>query len=409
MDKQEKSLDYGGYDDLPCAYAEPIIDMSKSAAVPTIDASKLAAVPQQQQELFAVRTTSVHFDDNLINQLVDSGFTRGLAQALDNMNNVFVKRIWIVDNSGSMNHNDGNRVIEKKESHKCKMEKCTRWDEIRDTIKYHIQLAGMIQSPTSFVFLNDPGRHTGPQRFEVSVPSAANNYNDGVKAAIDIMNKVEPNGFTPLTDHINGVQAEVSLLAPQLNAAGKQIAIVIATDGLPTDRNGRGGMHLQHEFIESLRSLQGLPVWVVIRLCTDEEDVVEFYNQIDSQLELSIEVIDDFLGEAKESHEHNPWLNYGLSIHRMREMGYHSRVFDMLDERKLTAKELQIFCEILFSQEHFKSAPDPSSDWNGFVKFVDHLLEKEVPHWNPSNDKIKPWISVKKLEKIYGDGTCSIL
>lgn len=28
----------------------------------------------------------------------------------------------------------------------------------------------------------------------------------------------------------------------------------------------------------------------------------------------------------------NPWLDYALPLHRLRETGYHDRVFDMLDE-----------------------------------------------------------------------------
>jgi hypothetical protein len=47
------------------------------------------------------------------------------------------------------------------------------------------------------------------------------------------------------------------------------------------------------EFQTALQSLEGLPVWVVVRLCTNEHQVVEFYNNLDSQLELSLKVIDD--------------------------------------------------------------------------------------------------------------------
>jgi hypothetical protein len=51
-----------------------------------------------------------------------------------------------------------------------------------------------------------------------------------------------------------------------------------------------------------MKPLEKLPVWVVIRLCTDEDKMVEYWNNIDSVIELNMDVIDDPLGEAKEIH-----------------------------------------------------------------------------------------------------------
>ena len=49
-----------------------------------------------------------------------------------------------------------------------------------------------------------------------------------------------------------------------------------------------------------MRPLQQLPVWVVIRLCTNEDKMVEYWNNIDSAIELNMDVIDDPQGEAAE-------------------------------------------------------------------------------------------------------------
>ena len=142
------------------------------------------------------------------------------------------------------------------------------------------------------------------------------------------------------------------------------MAVILATDGLPTDERGHGGPAIQQQFVEALRGLEGLPLWVVIRLCTDESEVTKFYNSLDGQLELSLEVLDDFLEESKEVHEHNPWLSYALPLHRLREMGYHDRVFDLLDERRLTTEELREFCSALLIDGGTSAGlPDPSADW----------------------------------------------
>jgi len=49
-------------------------------------------------------------------------------------------------------------------------------------------------------------------------------------------------------------------------------------------------------------------------------------------------------GEAAEVTKENPWLNYALPLHRLREFGFHDRVFDILDERPLLKiRDLRLF------------------------------------------------------------------
>jgi len=182
----------------------------------------------------------------------------------------------------------------------------------------------------------------------------------------------------------------------------------LATDGLPTDEQGYGGAAITNAFIQALNGLVGLPVWLVIRLCTDESDVTDFYNQLDGKLEMSLEVLDDFIGEYKEVRKYNPWLNYALPLHRCRELGYHDRIFDLIDERALTKGELRDFCVLLFGTE-YRLIPDPVVDWKGFLGYVQKHLGDEQTQWNPLNAKKEPWINIRKLHRIYGGGTCSIM
>jgi len=195
-------------------------------------------------------------------------------------------------------------------------------------------------------------------------------------------------------------------LEPTLRQNGTKVAIILATDGLPTSSSHNS----EQEFVEALKSLEGLPIWVVIRLCTDDDNVVGFYNDLDAQLEFSLEVLDDFEMEAKEIYEYNKFLNYTLPLHRCREMGYHHRIFDYLDERKLSKDELRDLFSLLFGQEQMAGVPDPHLNWKGFLKAIKRIVDKEEWHWNPINKKVQPWVNVKKLDKAYGrSGGCSIM
>jgi len=393
-------------DSIPFAHAELEIDLT-SFVPPRQNIPVVTDIHENKNNNSNNNSLSSSIDEKHISLLIDQGYSRGLAKLLETSKDAFAKRIWIIDNSGSMQIKDGNRIVETKDRKNVNFIPCTRWEEIRECMNYHIQLAGLIRAPSTFRFLNDPGRHCGPQRFEVATNNNEPYVNDGgIQNALKIMQKVGPNGCTPLTMHILDIQREVSLMADELRRAGQRVAIIIATDGLPTDECGRNSTALQNEFVNSLRQMEGLPVWIVIRLCTDEDRIVHFYNKLDSVLEISIEVLDDFVCEAKEVYQYNPWLNYALPIHRMREMGYHDRIFDMLDERKFTISEVREFCLLLFGDEYFDGAPDPAVDWIQFLKFMENTLRKENTQWNPVKRKMTPWINLSSLKKDYGEANC---
>ena len=46
-----------------------------------------------------------------------------------------------------------------------------------------------------------------------------------------------------------------------------------------------------------MKPLKNLPVWVVIRLCTDDERIVQYWNNVDSILEIDMDVLDDLTGK----------------------------------------------------------------------------------------------------------------
>ncbi len=309
-----------------------------------------------------------------------------------------------------MNANDGNRLVPTAKNTQVKLVPCTRWAELTETVNYHAQMAALIQAPTSFRLLNNPGAHIGPQEFSVADKGVdAAIIQRDLDVAIRTMRAASPSGVTPLAQHVREIRENVLSMMDDLNAEGKKVAVILATDGLPTNNQGIGGFQERNDFTDALRSMEGLPVWIVIRLCTDEENVVEFYNSLDQQLELSIEVLDDLIGEAEEVHENNPWLNYCLQLHRMREMGIPHRLFDLLDERAFTKSELREFCFLLFGAGRFDGVPDPEADWAGFLKSLESILSEEKQQWNPVKKKMKPMLNLKEMNRIYNAGEACVI
>ena len=91
-------------------------------------------------------------------------------------------------------------------------------------------------------------------------------------------------------------------------------------------------------------------------------------------------------------------------------MGYHDRLFDMLDERQFTKSELREFCCLMFGFDQMDSVPDADADWPGFLQAMDRLVNAEELQYDPMKKKPKPVVCTKTLNKMYGDGSaCTIM
>jgi hypothetical protein len=143
-------------------------------------------------------------------------------------------------------------------------------------------------------------------------------------------------GGTPLCRHIREVTAEIREQAPALLREGKKAVLIIATDGEASDGDVR----------EALKPLKELPVFIVLRFCTNEDRIINLWNDIETELELNMDVLDDFFGEAREVNKLNSWLNYGEPLHRMREFGVILKEFDKVDESLLSASEMLKICKL---------------------------------------------------------------
>ena len=63
-------------------------------------------------------------------------------------------------------------------------------------------------------------------------------------------------------------------MEPFLRSTGQKVAVIIATDGESSDG----------DMAAAMAPLKLLPVHVVVRLCTDEKRICDYWNNIDQQL-----------------------------------------------------------------------------------------------------------------------------
>ena len=99
---------------------------------------------------------------------------------------------------------------------------------------------------------------------------------------------------------------------------------------------------------------------------------------------------------------HNPWLTYGMGLHRLREAGLLSDVFDFLDEQQFTLDQLHEFCIALFiGDKSGIKLPHPRESRTSFFQTLKMLVDKEEMQWNPVRKKMMPWIDMARLEAIH--------
>jgi len=207
-----------------------------------------------------------------IQSLREQGFTEGLAKSLARSKLALPLRIWVVDNSGSMSSRDGHRLVplhnnynnksrNKIHAHELKQVPCTRWTELQQTVEYHAQMAAILQAPTVFRLLNDPGRVVGPQQFSIAERNTHGKLmiDEDLAIATSTITNCQPGGVTPLLGHLREIRENVLELEPSLRATGSKVVIVLATDGLPTDERGYTNQHSKQDFGNALRALEGLP------------------------------------------------------------------------------------------------------------------------------------------------------
>jgi hypothetical protein len=266
------------------------------------------------------------------------------------------------------------------------MSPCSRWSELVDALRFHANLAYAGKIPTEFRFLN------GSAPLKIGYGDVTRD-----KQNLDQFLRIcdgSPNGATPLCRHIHEITMEIRQLESQLQANGQVACVVIATDGEASDGN----------IVEALRPLKQLPVMVVLRLCTDEEKVVKYWNSVEADVEGRLDVLDDLKGEAEEVSEVNPWLTYGEPLHRMREFGVTMKELDMLDEQSLSVEGFKRVCELIVGREAINKLTPPEMDMKMFLDELEKVMTEGMEKyetWCPERNEMRPWISISEARRAF--------
>jgi len=305
----------------------------------------------------------------------------------------------LVDNSGSMLENDGRMVFQSRNKSFI-IRTCTRWRELRECVNFHANLASYTGCTTYFRPLNIM---MGQKEFRVSETCQANAFDEVEKIKEDMKNE-PPRGSTLLTERLQELLQKMVKSEPKIHPEGRRTIIVIATDGIPTDECGIESALAMDRFINTLKTLESYPVFILFRICSNDQHVLDFYNNLDRQFQHSVQVIHYFALEAQDVFKVNSWLNYTLPLQYCREIGFQNEVFSVIDKRQLTMDEMVQFCQLIFGTATTRELPNPYQNWDGFSATLSQYIAKHPMQFSLIKQKLCPCIDIKQLNKIYGNG-----
>mmetsp|Transcript_81742 Transcript_81742/g.205686 ORF Transcript_81742/g.205686 Transcript_81742/m.205686 type:complete len:400 (-) Transcript_81742:156-1355(-) len=332
--------------------------------------------------------------------LVELGVPRGLAGVVAQDDKRIGLRVYLLDNSGSTSQPDGS-VVQQGADGRLRQRPCTRWEEICAFAEDHARWNLKVGTPCEFILLNSMGRTSGSPMVEgrdcIHIDRPHGPETSQLQELRELLMNNGPSPGTPIVERLQDIQHRIQANFSALAQARQMIFLTIVTDGLPTSRgSGQSGwVKDTKRTIETMRSLcASLPVQLVIRLCTDEEQTIDFYNNIDEELELPLDILDDISGEAREVAKHgNDWFAYTPVLHRIREAGTLSKILDSIDERPLSVLEVQQFAELLCGSQR----PLAGLGKRQFVNEIQEIVAQTPLVYDARRQEMRPIVDIPKL------------
>ena len=148
---------------------------------------------------------------------------------------------------------------------------------------------------------------------------------------------------------------------------------------------------------------------MTINLCTDNEQIVDYYNELDTAIgrELSgCDVIDDLESEQKEVlAAGNRFFVYSMDIHIARMAGCFSIIADQMDERTLTVYHAAKLCDEICGIDRKQNEEIPTFDDR--ENYIRCLAAKTKMVYDFRRKKMAPSVDIDKLDRfIQSGGRC---
>jgi hypothetical protein len=325
-------------------------------------------------------------EDGAREYLTKEHFPVGLQEEFIRSLDSCVMRYFICDDSGSMSITDGCRLAKKGEGFAL-VKGTERWAELKATVQFHMGLAKAANAPCDFRFLNG----LSPKRIGCYEVDPDNTHERLINNRLND----SPNGGTPLCKILRDVIQDIQKHEQLLRNNGKQVCVIICTDGEASDGN----------LAMAMKPLAHLPVHVIVRLCTNEDSITEYWNNVDKDLEIQLDILDDPVGEAEEAKDANPWLNYGVPLHRIREFGTKIKELDTMDESLLSTSGMKKILAMIFNDPSMMDM-EPDVDWAAFKAHVQKKNNEVGKTFNPHTQRMEPWVNMSLFSSTYSKGGC---
>ena len=198
----------------------------------------------------------------------------------------------------------------------------TRWDELKQVVSVVVDLASTLNPDgVDIYFLNRPPL--------LHVTDSSELYGTFSRF---------PNGPTLLTRTLSYV-----LNAKRIRVHDRNLLILIATDGLPTDENGQDDIGNLERVLQYERFPSVDRIHVTFLACTNDLQCVGYLNYLDKKIP-NIDVLDDYQSERAEvlamQGKRFPFT-YGDYVVKLL-MGSVDRWFDELDEKKVKSSAADV-------------------------------------------------------------------